>query len=93
MYRYLISVGVSLSILLNALTGGRSPETFSLRSARARNGGKRWGCVMCRLLDVLDENHCDRTVEWWDEHFIANSSQKARCKTSQSHREARGLQP
>jgi hypothetical protein len=38
------------SQLVNALFGGYPDETISFRSATARDQGKRWGCVLCKLL-------------------------------------------
>lgn len=46
----------------NVLTGGASNETISERAAKARAAGKRWGCVLCGLLDRIDRGHCDRSL-------------------------------
>lgn len=46
--------------VFNASTGGSEDETLSSRSARARDRGERWGCILCKLLDRIDPNHCDR---------------------------------
>ncbi|RWJ03509.1 hypothetical protein [Mesorhizobium sp.] len=67
MRSYLANLRTALSTLLNALLGGEAPETLSYRSAKARRSGKRWGCLMCRLLDAFDRDHCDRTLRWWEE--------------------------
>lgn len=47
----------------NAVTNGRSIETISSRADRARNEGRRWGCVLCRLLDAIQANHCRDAAE------------------------------
>lgn len=47
----------------NAMTGGDEDETVSSRAARARLAGKRWGCVLCAMLDKLHENHCKLALE------------------------------
>lgn len=49
--------------LANASLNGHEDETISSRAARAKQNGKRWGCVLCRLLDVLDRGHCERNME------------------------------
>lgn len=49
--------------VFNALAGGSEDETISSRAAKARRRGKRWGCVLCRLLDKIDPGHCDHNVE------------------------------
>ena len=46
----------------NALSGGDPDMTISWRAAIARDQGKRWGCVLCRWLDRLDPDHCDKSI-------------------------------
>ena len=46
--------------LANAATNGRESETVSSRAALARDQGKRWGCVLCGLLDRIEQDHCNR---------------------------------
>jgi hypothetical protein len=42
----------------NAATGGSDLETISRRAARGqREGNKNW-CLLCRLLDKLDQDNC-----------------------------------
>lgn len=38
-------------------------QTLSRRAGLARNAGKRWGCVLCRVLDWFKAKHCDSAVE------------------------------
>lgn len=47
--------------LANAALNGSEDETISSRAARARDAGRRWGCVLCRWLDALDPGHCDKS--------------------------------
>jgi len=42
----------------NAATGGLDTETVSSRASRARREGRRWGCVLCRVLDWIEKDHC-----------------------------------
>lgn len=44
----------------NAVTGGEPGELISARASRARKEGRRWACVLCRLLDKVDPGHCDK---------------------------------
>ena len=46
--------------VFNVAANGDERETVSSRAARARDEGRRWGCVLCRLLDRLDAGHCDQ---------------------------------
>ena len=40
---------------------GGELETISGRAARARNAGKQWGCVLCKILHWFDPWHCENT--------------------------------
>lgn len=46
--------------VFNVAANGDERETVSSRAARARDEGRRWGCVLCRLLDQVDAGHCDQ---------------------------------
>lgn len=46
----------------NVATGGAWNESISERAAKARNAGRRWGCVLCALLDSAFPGHCDDTL-------------------------------
>lgn len=46
----------------NAMTGGDEDETISSRAAKAQKK-RRWACVLCRLLDKFDKNHCAKSIE------------------------------
>ncbi len=44
--------------LANAAANGDPDETISSRANRARAELRRWGCVLCGLLDRIDPGHC-----------------------------------
>lgn len=48
-----------------ALVGapGSEDETISSLAGKARRRGRRWGCLLCWLLDKVDPGHCDRNIE------------------------------
>lgn len=46
----------------NAATGGADSETISSRANRARSEKRRWGCILCRLLDYIERDHCKRSA-------------------------------
>lgn len=54
---------IGLDQWANALLGGAPDETISARAGRARARGKRWGRVLCWVLDRLDPGHCEEAVE------------------------------
>jgi hypothetical protein len=57
-----LELGVAVSRLLNAATGGSADQTMSQRAGLARRAGKRWGCVLCRLLHVFNRDHCEESL-------------------------------
>lgn len=54
---------ISIDQLLNTIAKGHPDETISSRAAKARIRGHRWGCILCAILDFLDENHCNGHIE------------------------------
>ena len=56
-------LAVSYDQLANTAFGGDEDETISSRASKAAATGRRWGCVLCRLLDWLDPGHCARNIE------------------------------
>lgn len=57
------TLAVSYDQLANVAFGGSEDETISSRAGKARREGRRWGCMLCRLLDRLDESHCEKSIE------------------------------
>lgn len=59
-------VAVANDQALNAALAGAAgseDETVSSRAGKAASKGKRWGCILCRLLDKIDPGHCARNIE------------------------------
>lgn len=59
-------VAVANDQALNAALVGRSgseDETVSSRAGKAAQSGRRWGCILCRVLDWFDPGHCVRNIE------------------------------
>jgi hypothetical protein len=54
---------VSVDQLLNVVFGGHEDETISSRIAKDRRRGKKFACVLCRVLDWLDPHHCEKAIE------------------------------
>ncbi len=54
-------IAVGFDQLANVAFNGSEDETISSRAARARDNGRRWGCILCKFLDALDENHCEKS--------------------------------
>ena len=59
-------VAVANDQALNAALVGRSgseDETVSSRAGKAAQSGRRWGCILCLVLDWFDPGHCARNIE------------------------------
>ncbi len=44
----------------NATANGSEHETISSRANKAIADNKTWGCVLCKWLDRIDPNHCEK---------------------------------
>lgn len=56
-------LAVAFDQLVNAATGGDEDETISSRAAKAARRQRRWGCLLCWLLSLIDPGHCERSIE------------------------------
>jgi hypothetical protein len=60
---YLFNLLIALDQGVNTLLAGYPDETISLRAARERDiNNKKWACVLCKVLDLFQEDHCTKTV-------------------------------
>jgi len=41
---------------------GAPEETVSLHAAKARDENKKWGCVVCSILDGIIIDHCNNVL-------------------------------
>lgn len=55
-------IAVGFDQLANVAANGSSTETISARAYRAQGEGRRWGCVLCKLLDKIDKDHCRKAA-------------------------------
>jgi hypothetical protein len=61
-------VGLALTRLGNAITGGRTEESMSSRAWRAESNRKVWGRITRPFIDALaslfgDRGHCERAYK------------------------------
>lgn len=63
MRRYLWNVLIAVDQLGNALAAGDPDETISSRAGKAQRAGRRWGCILCRMLDWFERDHCAKSME------------------------------
>jgi hypothetical protein len=62
MKQYLINFAILLDESLNTLTGGDPGETVSSRAGKGLKEGRTWACVLCRVLDLFQKDHCLKSV-------------------------------
>lgn len=55
-------IAIALDQLGNATTGGNEDETISSRAGRLKRDGRGWACVLCKLLDWLQKDHCNKSI-------------------------------
>lgn len=56
-------IALSYDRLGNAAMNDDVVQTISSRAAKARDRGDRIGCILCRLLDSIQPNHCTNSIE------------------------------
>lgn len=57
-----MKLAISGDQLANSALNGDEDYTISHRAALARREGRLWGCVLCKFLDELDQNHCEKSI-------------------------------
>lgn len=53
-----LQIAKGYDLLGNTVLNGKAGEYISTRANRARAEGRRWGCLLCRLLDRITKDHC-----------------------------------
>jgi hypothetical protein len=53
-----VYIAIAIDRAGNAAANGDHSETISSRANRARAEGRRWACVLCRILDWIKKDHC-----------------------------------
>lgn len=54
---------VAVDQLVNVIFGGDEDETVSSRIAKDRRRGRKFACVLCKILDWIDPHHCEKAIE------------------------------
>lgn len=63
MKRIFWNVLIGIDQTINAAFAGDPDETISSRAGKEARSGKRWACVLCRLLDFFEKDHCELSIE------------------------------
>jgi hypothetical protein len=62
--QYIWNVLISVDQLFNTLLGGDPDETLSSRMGKRAREGDKLGIIVCGVLNVIDKNHCEKSIEW-----------------------------
>ena len=60
--RYLLNWLIWLDEGANVVRGGDPHETISSVAGKAQLKGERWACVLCRVLDWIQKDHCKNSM-------------------------------
>lgn len=64
MRAYFWNLLIAIDQLINTLFGGDPDETISSRAGKYAADRRGWfPCVLCKLLDKIDPNHCAKSIE------------------------------
>lgn len=63
MKRYIWNVLISIDQLANTLLAGDPDETLSSRMGKRARKGDKFCKGVCRVLDLFDKNHCEKSIE------------------------------
>jgi len=62
--RYLYNLLLAVDQLVNSILGGDCDETISSRMGkRVAKRDSKLCCIICKLLNKIDENHCVKAIE------------------------------
>lgn len=60
--KYFWNILISIDQLVNTILGGDPDETISSRAGKRVNTQK-WAYYLCRILHLLDPDHCNKSIE------------------------------
>jgi hypothetical protein len=63
MKQYFWNFIIAIDQLANTLLGGDPDETISSRMGKRARKGDKLGKVICRILNVFDKGHCEKSIE------------------------------
>lgn len=60
---YIYNILIASDQLLNTMFGGNPDDTLSSRLGKDRDRGHIVGCVLCKFLDIFENDHCTKSIE------------------------------
>ena len=58
-----INIAKMIDESANVGANGRVDETISARAAKAQIAGREWGCILCKILNAIQTDHCKKALE------------------------------
>lgn len=58
-----LEIAKGYDLLGNTILNGKAGEYISTRAHYARIKKKRWGCILCKILDAIVDNHCEDSAK------------------------------
>mgnify|MGYP003441953793 len=53
-----LKIAIGYDQLGNVALNGDPRETISSRADKARDKNRKWACVLCKILDRIEKDHC-----------------------------------
>jgi hypothetical protein len=63
MKRYIWNILISIDQLANTVLGGDPDETISSRMGKRARKGDKLGKIICKILNIFDKGHCEKSIE------------------------------
>jgi hypothetical protein len=60
--------------LWNVVSNGDLGQTISYRAATAMVEDKKWGCVLCKWLDEVQQGHCEKALADGKQNMTSKST-------------------
>ena len=60
--KYFWNILISIDQFANTLLAGDPDETISSRAGK-RLHNRKWAHILCRILHILDPDHCEKSIE------------------------------
>ena len=57
-----LEIAIVLDRLGNTAANGADSETISSRAGRGQIEGQKWACILCKVLDRIQKNHCKDSI-------------------------------
>lgn len=57
------NIALMIDQTCNVDANGRVDQSISQRAALAKNANRTWGCILCKVLDWIQKDHCANSLK------------------------------